>query len=610
MNMKNRSFLGFLGIFLILSLILSCDLFVNEADTDEDNDDDDDKAHVEIPVITEAKLASRNYFLNSVAEPLSVTATVSEGTLSYQWYSITKEEETPISAATKNSYQPSTAEVSDTEYYVRITNTDETKEPPTAIVNSASARIIVGTVPDPKANITVDTATKYQKITGFGGMSGAWSSPSLTESDVDQLFSQEGFGFNILRVMIYPYMDNLFNGEEGAPPDDPDAHKRYYTTVKRAKSHGAIILASPWTPPAEMKEYNTRLGGEVDSEGKVIKEGDKVKNPNFLRKNQWGNYANHLKNYIKLMEDNEASIDYISIQNEPDQVVTYDGCVWTGDEMRDFVKQYAQTIIPAGSKVKLMPGEPNQFPNSYLNPIYTDADAMSKVDVIAGHIYGTSGESDSGRGLRRHATAINAGKEVWMTEHLYNNAADYTRDPQWRSVWNMITDVHKCMVADFNAYIWWYSKRFYSFIGDGYEYSGTIDGQLLFRGYALSHYAKYATGKTRVRATYAAYPSGSANTNVGVTAYESDDEITLVMYNNSTVTLGQVNINLPDGVAVSGATMVMTRGETITSVDNGLKMAPQPIILIRVEKEEEATFYMTGIIEVPTSCIISVRFTK
>ena len=41
-----------------------------------------------------------------------------------------------------------------------------------------------------------------------------------------------------------------------------------------------------------------------------------------------------------------------------------------------------------------------------------------------------------------------------------------------------------------NVYIWWAGKRFYSVLGDG-EY-GTYNGQILPRGWALAHWAKFA----------------------------------------------------------------------------------------------------------------------
>jgi len=563
------------GLFslVMLSLALGCsgDLGNAEEKKPGDNTGPEVSTVTETPVMSD--LGSRNYVQGATPDDLSVTATVSKGTLSYQWYTNTTlatAGSTQITGATGTAYTPSTAASGDTYYYVVVTNTDAAKDPPTVTRTSNIARIRVtsAAIGTPDATITVNTGTKYQYIRGFGGMSNVWTSPAISMTEIDRLFGPSGLGLNILRICIYPYMDDLFNGVEAGPTNDQGAHVNYYAMVRRAKRHGALIQASPWTPPGEWKTNGTRLTGKLKVE-------------------HWVDYAKHLQDYIKRMADNGAAIDYISTQNEPDIGVSYDGCEWTGEEMRDFIKQYGRIIVPANSPVKLLPGESYQLRDQYYNPMYNDPAAMALIDVIAGHIYGN--------GLRRHTSAINAGKEVWMTEHLFNTSSNYNIDSQWQSVWVMIKEVHDCMTNDFNAYIWWYSKRFYSLIGDG-EY-GTIDGKLLFRGYAMSHYAKYATGKTRVAAAMT-----GGNANVFVTAYESDKEIALVLFNQGSTDVGQLNIDIP--VAATGASMVITKGSSDTQVDttNERVMAPEVIVLSADGK--------TGTLDLPASSIISVRFTK
>ncbi|WP_461256715.1 glycoside hydrolase [Treponema sp. R80B11-R83G3] len=574
-NKKNVFLIGMICLLVIFSFVFSCSDLGKAENPDPGSGTDPVDTVAETPVISE--LASRNYAQNDEAVTLSANAKVNSTTaiLSYKWY-----KNTALSTAGSTliedvnddySYTPSTAELGDTYYYVVVTNTDPAKTTPTATRTSNIARIRVTSeaAGTPAGTITVNTATKYQYIRGFGGMSNVWTSPAISMTEVDKLFGPTGLGLNIFRICIYPYMDDLFNGVEEGPENDKGAHQNYFAMVRRAKKHGALILASPWTPPGEWKTNGTRLTGKLLPE-------------------HYSDYANHLKNYIKRMADNGAAIDYISTQNEPDIGVSYDGCEWTGEEMRDFVKQYGNYFL-SGTNVKLAPGESYQFRDQYYNPIYNDTDAMAVTDVIAGHIYGG--------GLRRHTAAINAGKEVWMTEHLFNTSSNYAIDSQWQSVWVMIKEVHDCMVNDFNAYVWWYAKRFYSLIGDG-EYQ-TREGMPLFRGYALSHYAKYATGKTRV-----AVQLTGGNGSISVTAYESDDEIALVLFNEGSTAGGKVNINIP--VEAKGASMVITQGGTNIQNDTtaaGVKaMAPDVVVLSADGK--------TGTIDLPASCIISIRFTK
>jgi len=580
MTRKTWLMVGLFSVTLILALVFSCGDLGNAGEKEET------KAPplptvAAWPVLSD--MASRNYAAGATAEALSVKViNASEmGTLSFEWYKKTTLDApggTPITSgvrdsATGTSYTP-TATTTVTYYYVVVTNTDETKDTTISVRISNIARISFSSAEagTPNATITVNTSTKNQYIRGFGGMSSVWTSPEVTNDDVDTMFSPDGLGYNIFRICVYPYMDNLFNGVEEAPTNSPEAHKNYYNMVRQAKKYGALILASPWTPPGEWKTNGTRLTGK-------------------LKEEHWGDYARHLKDYIALMAKNGAAIDYISTQNEPDIAVSYDGCEWTGEEMRDFIKDYGDYITPPNGTVKLMPGESYQFRDQYYTPIYNDSIAMESVGVIGGHIYGG--------GLRRHSRAINAGKEVWMTEHLLNTSGNYAIDSQWQKVLEMVKEVHDCMVNDFNAYIWWYSKRFYSLIGDG-EY-GTQNGKPLFRGYALSHYAKYATGKTRVAATL-----NPGSSSVFVTAYNSDDDLTLVLFNQGNSAVGQLDIRIP--FTAKGASMVITSNGSNANTNNdttaaGVKaMAPDIVVLSADGK--------TGTIDLPASSIISVRFTK
>lgn len=53
----------------------------------------------------------------------------------------------------------------------------------------------------------------------------------------------------------------------------------------------------------------------------------------------------------------------------------------------------------------------------------------------------------------------------------------------------MLETIHESMESNWNAYIWWYLKRYYSFIGEGVQ--GAPEGEILKRGYAFSHFSKF-----------------------------------------------------------------------------------------------------------------------
>jgi O-glycosyl hydrolase len=352
-------------------------------------------------------------------------------------------------------------------------------------------------------------------------------------------------------------MDDIIDNSEIPSRDNSD----YYNLAKKAQSYGAQILASPWTPPAEWKNTLSRVGG------------------GHLKPEFYNSYVEHLKNYVTRMKNNGVTINALSYQNEPDIAVSYDGCDWSSAEMLAFVKQIGNQLKDIEPNIKLIPGEPYQFSTTFLNPILNDSEAVNYVDIIAGHVYGG--------GLARKDLAITKGKEVWMTEHLLNTANNYNYDSTWDAAWALAKEVHDCMAADFNAYIWWYAKRFYSLIGDG-EYQ-TIDGVPLPRGYVLSHYAKYASKKTRVKADLTTSVTG-----VFVTAYESADDISLVLFNQGDTDADVVNITLPAAAAsVSGVISGALEGNMTSSA-----------LYLSSDKK-------TGtIISLPAKTIMSVKFVK
>ncbi|MDZ7672495.1 MAG: glycoside hydrolase family 30 protein [Halanaerobiales bacterium] len=82
------------------------------------------------------------------------------------------------------------------------------------------------------------------------------------------------------------------------------------------------ILASPWSPPAWMKTNN-----DMNNGGKLLKKYYQT----------WANY------YVKFINEyKKRNIDIwgVTVQNEPAAVQTWDSCIYSAKEERDFVKNY------------------------------------------------------------------------------------------------------------------------------------------------------------------------------------------------------------------------------------------------------------------------------
>lgn len=390
--------------------------------------------------------------------------------------------------------------------------TGPTTTPPTTGPTTAPP-----TTPPPTASpdITVNTATKYQTIDGYGAAVSIWGGAwSTAETQTLVGLGTNQLGLSIVRTGISPV------SSEWSTQVNP---------LKTAKSYGSNvkILASPWTAPAAWKTNNSRTNG-----GK-------------LKTDYYDDYANHLNSYVQYMRGQGVTIDVTSVQNEPDWHPDYDSMDWSGTELRDFV-------CAQGAKVqntKLLVAEAVNLNYTYSDPSLNDACARTNLGYLGGHLYGTEA---AGR-LAPYSLASQYNKPVWMTEWNLH-AADGSGSNIWgnpanQTVWNETLDdimrtVHKSMESNWCAYIWWYGKRYYSFIGDGEAAYGTTAGAPLKRGYAFSQYAKYVRpGYQRVALT-----KSSKASPLEVTAYQGGGKITLVILNRSTSAVNNTVIQVPQNI--------------------------------------------------------------
>lgn len=100
---------------------------------------------------------------------------------------------------------------------------------------------------------------------------------------------------------------------------------------------------------------------------------------------------------------------------------------------------------------------------------------------------------------------------------------------------------HQSMEVNWNAYIWWWARRYYSFLGDGDAQFGTTRGEILKRGWAFSHYAKFVRpGYLRVDAQKSAKANG-----LEVTAFQGDNQIVLVILNRQNSAVNDLVLAIP-----------------------------------------------------------------
>lgn len=349
----------------------------------------------------------------------------------------------------------------------------------------------------PVAAVSTDSVQQY--IRGFGAANILPWRPDMTTDQVQKAFGsgQGQLGFTILRLRI-PYTDNVSEFAAQVP------------TAQMAGSLGAIVFASPWTPPPAMKSNNNIVGG-------------------VLNDSSYASYAAHLKGFADYMAANGAPLYAVSLQNEPDASVTYESCSWNASQFLTFMKNNAAAV---GTRI-MMP-ESQNFVHALSDSTLNDPSAAANVGVIGGHIYGG--------GLGPYPLAVGKGKEVWMTEHL-------VLDTTWSAVLATGREIHDCMNAGMNAYVWWYIVRYYGPIGE--------DGNITKRGYVMSQFARFVRpGFHKVQCTPA------PQRNVVVSSYNDGSPANVVIIVlNTGATATQQGFSVPNGTMTSFASYTTSQAK-------------------------------------------------
>jgi glucuronoarabinoxylan endo-1,4-beta-xylanase len=319
----------------------------------------------------------------------------------------------------------------------------------------------------------IDFGIKHQSIDGFGASTAWHGRISETEANVAFGNEKDQLGLTILRVKIDPGGINEWGTE-------------MYNS-KKALARGAMIVASPWTPPASMKTNNSKIRGE-------------------LKPSEYGNYVAYLNDFIDYLDSNQIPLSAISLQNEPNITVSYESCDWSPSQLLDFCKNFA-----GGIKTIVIVPEAFNFDFGYSDPILEDSTARSHIAIIGGHLYGTS--------IREYKNAADHGKKVWMTEHYY--------DPDdINTCMTMAREIQYCLVNNMNAYIWWYLRQ------PGCNLI-TSKGKILKKGYVMAQFSKFIRpGYYRVETTNNPQPD------VYTCAFSGDKKV-IIAINKSTLSKNQ-----------------------------------------------------------------------
>lgn len=414
--------------------------------------------------------------------------------------------------------------------------------------------------------VKIDKNITYQNIKGFGGFvcSPQFAYNHMSTSEIQTLWgtASEG-GYNIMRLYI---------------PEDSSNWSAVVPTAQLAKSMGLIIFASPWTMPAAWKTNNHVNAVYTDTNG--------VQQIGYLKPEHYQDYALYLNSFVTFLQSNGVDLDYISIQNEPDEMAQYQGCIWTPTQMATFVKDYGHLI-----NCKVIAPESVGLTDNFANAMLNTA-TMANFEVYGGHQYGLMQSA--------YKQFRNYNKEIWQTEYLinWNSGSQTPRDFNWNlDAFNFASSINNAMLGNISAWIHYASKRYYGLMGDGTY--GTPTGVMSKRGYILSHYAKYTTGKTRINAKW----DDKTGALQGSSYISADGNQVVLMVINSSSNTYNLKVDLPFYTTSGTKVLTNTSSNMLTTSVSlstqtfrpGVEITPSSVMTFVFNKSaDRPTSSMTG----------------
>lgn len=185
-------------------------------------------------------------------------------------------------------------------------------------------------------SITVNPSISFQKFIGFGGAFtestgyALQSVPStISEKIMQEYFSKNGLHYQLCRLPIGSSDFSLESYSYSYQKDLSDfsiqKDENYIIpAIKMAQKQNKDLqfLASPWSPPAFMKDNHSLYHG-----GKLKKESKQI-------------WADYLVRYVKAYQEKGIPISYMTIQNEPEASQSWESCLYSAKEEAELLKNH------------------------------------------------------------------------------------------------------------------------------------------------------------------------------------------------------------------------------------------------------------------------------
>ncbi len=387
---------------------------------------------------------------------------------------------------------------------------------------------------DPQApRIALDRKTAYQSIIGFGGAfteSACYNlyrvNPAVREQAIRMYFDPvDGIGYNIGRVSIhgcdfslssYTYIEE---GDAELKTFDISRDRTYVIPVvkqaERIAGHPIMLLGSPWTPPAFMKDNQSPLRG-----GHLL--------ASFA--DAWARY------YVRFVQEYRKAgltVKWISVQNEPQAVQRWDSCIYSGEQERDFVKNHLGPVLSASdvSDVGIMVWDHNRdVMVEHVTPILNDPAASKYVWGTAFHWYVAEAFENVGK---TH--------DLWPDKHLMFTEGCVENFHMHRYTWESGERYARNIIGDLSNWCegWMDWNLWLDNLGGPNHVNNVCDAPIILdifpekiipesSYYYIGHFSKFIKpGAVRIKST-------NAHKNLSAIAFENPDGTIVLVVMNAT----------------------------------------------------------------------------
>lgn len=360
--------------------------------------------------------------------------------------------------------------------------------------------------------ITINWNTALQPIDGFGAAAVDFSS-APSDREMDFFFTRAGIGLSVIRTQIEPDMRSCKSwigagGGTCVPSSGATLGTGELATVEAAVSRGALVIASPWSPPAVMK-----------SNGSFTSGGDYVASAVNNRR-----LASDMASFVSLLTGSYGiSVYALGVQNEPDISQTYPSCTWTAQQIHDYLPYLASALSAAGhGSTKIILPEESEWTFARAATAMSDLRMSSQIGIIAAHAYGST---------RQWSTSLPniASQHVWVSEYS-SQSSKYDGGTTDALAYATLLD-HYLTRSGISAWIHWELSD-ESCCGNGTDNSALTDksGNIPKRTYVLGNWSKFVRPGWHM-------VSVTNNTPLLVTAFENSPrtECAMVLINSSSL---------------------------------------------------------------------------